>query len=1515
MEKTKSVKRSQATTSTKSVTRTKSTRSRNPSATAKIDVSQTLSDEALSLQQRFVLATEVFNIASKALSDALQRNSTSKTPLQPTSPNQLVSPKKSSSKSTKPNPIVNGSSEADLIPTAECAIVALTALRNLKGGKSPKTDNANLQLEQGACILAGRLIALGANELAYRELRGLKRRLQEIILLSTKSPKDRSSKDVKAESEKETMADLLTFSHIESADPILALVLSFQSQVLKLIAAERKILPIEKVCKALTTTNPSSPAGVMMRSLETGNIKRDKAAIQFLSTSNIILSLSSMLQKAAISAPDSITARGTRLLSALTLQLVSMEYRVISWELSGHAGDLRREFLDPLWRFLEAFANSDSIIDSSAFITLGANVQRLQDRMAKCQMKGNTNHWKISYSLGKIAQEASCFKEALEYFSSAAETITDEEPMALSLIQCRIAIIHLYLFKSDKAYPSVVGSLTTAALGLKSATRGSASDLEALLVESARLKKIAMAKLGETLSSDKQLPKGMIISTMEFLHAFMRFLRRYINRQQPNAAEGETDVQMQALINAKNIIMTASKSAIALGKMSLLNQLPPWGDLQPVFSDAARLLNNFEQLDDDTAEGIDWRTTLVKLSNLFWSRYLKRKESGANCEELIPLLDQSVSLLQGCPIPQRITGFTTLKLERLAHLYLDARMGAKSITCFKRSIQEYIEAGVLQQQIAYLAGKPPHICLQDSKSPGFNLTRVLSSFLKMQLRRPTNDEIGIFEGKQLDAQTRGFLLEWQLSLLADFSTHDLESERFKNMFQELLSEILSLYSGDEYLICRLRVVRLVLRFAHDHPDVLATSTTESLAQDARLALSNFAADAQVQYASFVANSLKLLLLLRDGDMKEQDFQDIIAFWASTLRDCKNWKSIEAVIDDSEILLAQAQAASDFLEARGYWKLQLAASEVTLRIYEMQESRDGSSLILAQSRCALQYCRLGDYKLALELLDRAKKRLSSGDVSFYAVIVYQMVLAEFNMETNNIDGAEKALRECQELFRSREAQEEVQGSRSQSKIAWERLIVDGALLYSRLADQKKSLNEALYYGKLAVRLSTRLWTKLERSAGRKKESQKPADRLSDVDLVIDGVANIDLSGMDTSSTWAYAQGAVFWKHVASHNACFLNLMRLSAYNGLFQDAIYYGEQALKVNETLGLSVRLLACQAELGLEWIRGNHLLDAKTVLDAATKISEGFINSIESVRLKISQAALGRSQGNYKEVLHLLHEAEAMLDRVSEIRLDPSIDVRSSVDALEEKMSLLRIRQASVQKEVKKLTTRTTRKTKGVPKSTELEESIVAPTGKCHSRSHTVLRNEIIRQQIHALLAIEDLDGASRLLQIAKNVSPTATQISIQIEETEHLLADAMRSIAAHAVYCVLPESTLSMPSIEAVMSTTKAAATRSKTPVARKGKSTTKEPVRATRAAKKEVDVADIMYRARSAIRITVKDAVSTGSTVEGHTASSLMGRVSMLSHATTPGLVDEDILAPVNANGKFNHKMCGKSVSTNI
>ncbi|KAH8700767.1 putative separin [Talaromyces proteolyticus] len=1513
-------KSTKATAST--VTRTKSTRSVNPKIAAKVAVFQPSATDIkgdeetqqLSVQDRLVLATEVFNAVSRALSDALQISASQhngKSPLKPASPNQqMVIAPTIKLKTSKSSSGTSEQSSADgLVAAAECASLALASLRTLKNDKAGSDAYPNLQLEQGTCVLAGRLIALGLNNMAYRELKALKRRLQEFIQsrAGNNSSKASVSRPVEDTSVTETAADLLLLENVEHAGPVLSALVPFQTNVLKLVISEAKVSNVEKASSALAISNPSSPAKIILQSLEAKILDKDKAALQLVSLSNTISSLATLSQK-SIAANPATKKFNTRSLSTLTLQLLSMEVRTMSWELSGHIPDLKREFWDPLLRFLETFSNNGSKIQRSDFVSIYRTVQRLQSKGTNDSMSTIAFPWKIASVLGRIAQDASCLEEALKLFSNAIESAEVEQPLAVSIIQCRIAFIHLCLCRNIKDYsPSLVAnSLVTAATGLKSPNKGSSHELEELVVESAKLKKLTMASFGDSFSSNSNPKDDIVNPTVEFLHAFIRFLRRYIGRQVQDKDDETSKIQAQAVLcRLKNIILSAVDSSVALGKTAVLRQIPPWETVQPVLSDSRRLLSNLENLDEHSLDdGNSWKASTVKLSNVYWSRYLKEKEAGQGYKELIPLLDQSANLLQNCPVAERVAGFAALKFERLAHLYLEARMGAKSLSCFQRSIQEHIDCGVLQQYMAYLSGKPPVNPLNDSQSPGFILGRVLSSYLKMQIRRPDNDEKYVFDNKSLPSEERGILLEWQIAIITGSHGLDSDTDHFRELFQMLISELLSLYSLEIYPIRRLRVIRFILRFLLDHPNSADNVVTETLTKGASSNVfksKTSEKDAMLEpFVLHIQNSLRLALSFYDDDIEINRLGDTIASWTFMMRNCTTWDTLNSVVDDCEHWIAQLKAASDYFDARGFWKLYLAASELLIHIFELQPVPDESSMLLILSRCALQYCRRGDCNSALYLLDRAKKYADTHSVDNQSSVAYQLARSEYYLEIGNPDLSETALSSAQQLYQDRENGTDVGGNRSHSKVVWERLVVDGTLLFSRIAYYRQNLEVALYHAKLSVRLSTRIWAKLEHLSEKKRESGQLTKEISEMDLVIDGVANMEISSASASSACSYREGAVYWNHVASHNECFLNLMRLSAYNGLFQDAIYYGEQALKVNKALGAPLRLIACQAELGLEWIRGNHLSEAKEVLNAAPYSSENLLNNLEVVKLKISLAALSKGHGEHKEALRLLEEAGVLLGRASEVKPDSLFSVKPTNSSLEDKMADLKIRQASVLKETELLPNRRPRKTRATPKSTtKATEDVVLPKPAVHSQSIIALKNEIFRQQVVNLLAVQDLDQASKLLENLRESPSTTSQISIQIEEIEHLLADAMRSIATHAVYCVLPESTLSVPSIEAVIDAMTSPANKQTAPVKR-SKSTAKEPRgRAAKTAKKEIDIGSIMSQAKSAISETVRKAVASGSTMEGHAASCLMGRISMLLHATKPGVIDKDILTPVNAN----------------
>jgi separase len=1514
--------------------RLKSARSVNPKIASKVAVFQGSAEVQdsvhLSEQEKLVLATEVFNAASKALSDILQRNASSKPPLQPGSPNRILTPSPAKTKSSKAVPSTITEPENGVVAIAECARLALSCLRTLKNDHG-YGDNAypNLQLEQGACILAARFITLGLNDLAHKELRALKRRLKNYLESKALDKQKNAGKPKTAvsnedEAPKETPADLLTFTRLVKAGSLLGVIVPFQANVVRLIASEKKASVVQKACSVLSLSNPSSPANIIMEALKAGSLSGDKAALQLLSLSNNISSLSSLTQRSS-SAASSTSKSQVRPVTTLTLQLLSLEIRSMSWKVSSHVCESKREFWDPLTRFLEGFVHNGSEIDRTDFAIVYKTVQRLQAAMAKDDEKLSTDvkataSRKIASALGRLAQEAGCFEEALRLYEDVVTPISGDQPLSLSTIRCRIASIHLHCLKSSESYPQTAAaqSLLEATSVLKSSNKGSSNDLEELLIVSAKLKKLAMGYLGNSFSADREptcANNEIRARVVEYLHAFIRFLRRYVGRQPANDGDGKDRAQFrQVLCRAKNIILAAVDSAAAVGKMSVIRQTPAWEDVLSIFADCKRLLGSLEYLSEGDSD-IDesWRASFVKLSNIFWSRYLKEKESGKGYTELLPLLEQSTSLLHNCPATDRIAGFAALKFERLAHLYSEANMGTKSVTALQRSIQEHIDAGTLREFAISLSGRSPHRFCHNAQSSGFVLSRVLSAYLKTKIRRRKTDDSAVFDDRSLDFDQRSILLEWQMGLLVESQSHEADTETFRSMLQLLTSELLGLYPLECRPVRRLRLILYVLRFTLEHPNTIEGSITESLVKDATCSLSgdiDLAQDVDLEdFSTNIKDSLRLVLAFHRGDVQPEQLEKVVTSWISVVQKCIDWESLESHVDDPEHWMAQIKAASDYTEARGMWKLNLSTSELLLRVIELHSTKDFSALVLGLSRCALQYCRLGNCTRCLAFLDRAGHYASNQTISCYALVSYNMALAEYFLETGELAKAEKSLAAAQAIYQSRSIEKDISGDPGRSRFARERTVIDAILLYSRIAHGQGSLQSALYFAKLSVRLSSRLWAKLERLSEKKRDSEQVAKEQSELDLVVDGVANIDISGTAVSSAWSYSEGAVFWTHIASHHACLMNLMRLSAHNGLFQDAIYYGEQALKINKSFDASVRSVACQAQLGLEWIRADHISKARDILNAAVDISRDMDNSIELGTLKTSFAALTKAQGHHHEALHLLDDAERTIAELSEVKLDASLSIIPPELGIEEKMADMRIHKRTVKKESDSTSTRRPRRTKAPPKnSPRMDKDTDIRADSVQSYSVLLLRMEIIRQQASNLLATQNLDECLRLLNVAQQFSLSAkNHISLRIKEMEHLLADTLRSVATHAVYCVLPESTLSVPSIQTsrslsngVLEAVKSPAV--KTSTVRKQRTTTRESrSRSSKTSKKEADIAAIMSKARMSIGDTVTSAASFGSTIEGHAASWLVGSISMLLHATIPGHVDQGPLSPANASGK--------------
>ncbi|KAL4888355.1 peptidase family C50-domain-containing protein [Aspergillus ambiguus] len=1476
----------------------------------------------LSYQERLVLATEVFNTTLKTLSEAVKLQSSKRDDLRVRS-STSVSPRSTSPTKSKTTPRTLAKQDGvdeGVVSVAECARMALGSLRTLKTEQtSSDTAVPNVQLEQGACVLAGRYLSLGLNDMAYKELRGLKRRIQQYLDSRTtarkKTTKGKANpRAVEDEPAKERMSNLLSFVNVSQAGPLLALLVTFQSNALRLIAAEKKTSTIQNITPCLPFSDSSSPASVILAALEAGVLTKDKAAVQLQLLSNTILSLSGG------HAPSASPTSKDRLMpiTSLSLQLLALEIRCQSWKLSGHICDEVKEMWDPLARYLANFVHQSKGLEKSEFASMYTTIVRLQAAVSKlskttsANTKDSISVARIATILGQLAQESGCFDEALRLYTESINPLSVTQGLSLATVRCKIASLHFQATKSSGQFSgtSLLDAVSEATSALGMSLRGSSSDLDELLVESAKLKKLAMGWFGEVVGRDSkkiEVTKEAPSRIHEYLTAFLRFLRRYIGREPSKDEEPKDYESFLKRVNAcKSIVLAGVDSAIAVGKLSIMSQIPAWEDILSCLSDCQRLLMTVHcsgeevVLDSSGVEPVG--LAFVKLSNLFWSRYLKEKEAGKGYRDLLPILKQSTYLLSTCSPAERSTGFSALKNERLALVCMEANMASESEKAFFRSITEHIDAGALDETLAHGSGFYPHRAIQDPKTGGFMLGRVLSSYLKLILRSKSPNIRGAFDDDSLSSLQRGHILEWQMGILADMNHYAHSDEAFRTAFSSFLTKLLDVYPFEAHPVRRLRVVLSGLRFSLERPNCLEPAMLQQLIEEGLNVINHdgtLGEDADLHnFAPHLKISIRLTLGLHQGDLQPDDLTHVITTWDAIMRKTPDSKSLAACVGDIDYCLVQLKAVVDYTEIHGLWKLQLSTLELILRVTELQGSGDFSEATIILSRLVIQYSRLGYCSRARGLLEKADQYLATNKVSCIAILSHQLAWVAYHLETGEIEKATATLSAARTLYENNQKKQDLQGCSVMTKISWERLVADAAFMSSRLSFVQGSINDALFFAKLSVRLNCRIWAKVERIAQRNRDKELPAADSSELDTVVEGMAKLDVSQTSalTTST-SYAKGAPFWPHIGSHHASLLNLASLSAHHGLFQDAIYYGEQALKINKTLNANVRLIASQVELGSHWICGGHISEGQNLLEAAEVTAKQLGNSIEMVSLQMALASLHRAQGQHSNELHALLQAEKAMSEF----LRSETSTVPGIPDLEDKMENLHIRPSSRRtrhQTTASISTTTTRRTRATTTKSATKISAYSADLSPDSTSLSHLRSDILQQQAACSRALRQFDKASNLLNDARQYATSRdSKISLHIGESEHFLADAIRHFASHAVYCVLPESTISLPSLQSsskVMDETKSS---SKTSTVRK----TRAPPRTARSRSQKAndDFSTMLSRAADCLGGVFSTATALGSTLDSHAASRLMSRISMLSHATAAESSISLSQSPANVN----------------
>lgn len=984
----------------------------------------------LSRNERLLLATETFNLASKVISDHLRRTesptsrtpkaSPGRSPLKVTSSNRRTPPR--NIRSSDPVQLKleekDNDSTSGVVQVANCARTSLTALLEIQQqrGELELSDSLR-QLEQGFSVLIGKLSALQLHDAAFDELA----RQRDRIAKYQRKDGTTQRKQISIERgnhftiAKGMASQLLVFDQLPATEGLSALVMAYQQQVLKAVLAARQPTALKNMPSVLVPSNEHCPANVILSAHRKGFIQKERAIQQLQTLAHTVASLSSLTPK---DSDGKLTnSKVSQYVDILDLQIASLEIRSLAWTLADHKCDEVKDLWEPLAKFFGLFARRCPVVHKQGLSTIKQSYVRLKNtlRLGGYHLSSTTRAGAVSTVftiLGQKSQVAAAFEDADIFYHRSLTSIPVGHPALIATCHIRIALLNIETSADTKAdRSSAITKSISEALGcLGQSLKGSQTELDELIIESAKLTKIIMNILGGTRQRDHftNLKKDASL-LISFVHQFVKILKRYIG-QPLNAPDG-TDTQLQALFLSRftkfrGIVSSSIESLITIGKLSLNGEVPlDWEEVLASLSDCLCFLEFIRHFEGTHDENAQTRKPLgfVKLSNLYWSRYLKLKAANSTKDEQILALQQCAKVLQKCPSPERYQGFLGYKLERLASLYLDTGKTEQAISAYRSSIEAYIEAGSLLDAAEDAKSAPLGKILKDSNGRGFTLHRALSQFVKLNWRSGNRSFV---MDTDLSLDQRVILLESQLLTVTELVTSK-PNEDYMDALSVIVHTLMTLYPINNNPIRRARVCLQAVRFALNSPGKLDEELFKAVIRESEIILTDESDHGQDKglrnYRSSILTSLHFFCAMCFGHLSRENLETVTRGIVTISHECDSWSDVSSKIEEPESWIRQCQTFINYLEMRGYWKLRLSALSALIRILEVSRNH-ATELLSCFAQLVLQYTRLGLAKQAAAALSNARSLVETNEMGPAALISWYLALAALAIEERNLDQA-------------------------------------------------------------------------------------------------------------------------------------------------------------------------------------------------------------------------------------------------------------------------------------------------------------------------------------------------------------------------------------------------------------------------------------------------------------------------------------------------------------------------------
>ncbi|KAI1405875.1 peptidase family C50-domain-containing protein [Hypoxylon fuscum] len=1369
--------------------------------------------ENWSPKEKAVLATQVITATLKALGEAAKASSSpsSDTHTQDPPKNDTVRPgarrvlRRSNSAPMKPlqprslnrvstsplvpktsRPSTPVSSSTGCLSIIECARTAFSALWALQTSRS--LNLPELQLENGMSLFVSRLIALNQFEIAAKELRVLKGRLERM----NQELGDKNTTAARARLEPTTalrkLSELLDFPKVTASGPLLGLIISTQLQALRIIQGLKKSAHLESTLPLLRENCLSSPMNLLMRSLKDKNPDQTKCARQLELLSQTLLSL-----PPSISPKDDDFATEPRLSSspevAIEVQALGFAIRLQSWSVSGHRGDVDKDVLFPLSKCLAAFVRRASpaefSVAFSAYSLIWKRVEKLGLRPTETSRSPLAAIYQV---LATTSRESGNINEAKKWLGKLKSLTHPSEDSVARCCSVTAQLLALSLKQSSQFDENL---LIEVLAGIKGSFGGTSAEVDELLASVCGLRKSVMNLITEKQATSTSISQNSRQLFEQFIFQLPRFALRWLGKP---PSSGSATKDLLRFEQRRGLLWTylphILDSALMLAKLLLDDGRLEWDIMDSTLQDTLAVLENIGDLARPGTKSNPSSSYHVKISHFYYQQHLVLRKSDSKSTEIASLkaLRKSIESVKNRSEAEQARAQLLVKWERFAELCRASGRVDDAIDALRSIRDHLVRQEVVSTITTSLATEPWWSAWQ--QSPGAELlSRTVCNLAKLD--RKHNDWTWLLVG-----QDKATALEHDIYAII---SKDHKYRHESDLSSPTVKALLEIYSTERYPVRRLRTLLQLLTVNMDAREGLIGLRTEAEAVLGSIAEEALADDAGlVRYVPHLRALAACMFGLVDSDINCTQVKEALSRWRTVISKCQSVQQLSAYVDNSHQLLTNLQSLADFARIKGLESLQTEILELSISLSRLTADCNPGMVITQGTALCLQHMSHGWSSKAKKLLIDNQELISRSDVTKELAVNYHLAAAEYQLSLGVLDKAEQHLCDAQHAETALSGEP---GSRKVKSSNRRVMTAYAHFLSSSLALERGDCYHALRFAKIAVRKLFHDWSRLDElrcigdDISMEESSQSEASE-KDTSLNSSSIGKPDFSRTTT--------GPEFWALAFPLFRFLLQLSSTYAHVGMYQETLYYAEQAQKVARSMDSAAYVSQSLAWLAWVWLMAGK---PEKAMDLAAE-TKSLVLSLEPTYQNAKMLCrLSSVCGEIKDLeaqVDLLGRAESML---KELNSGDRLGDKSATDELESGMAGLSIKEKPVVKVTARrgapAKTRAPRAaSKTVPKKPAPKKAsppIEVPVQDKPEETHlSFLRSSILQNQSICLLGKHDWTAAVAMLRTAYELSKLPADVSQAcFLMGVALIGQSLDQMGHDAVFSVIQDSTLSFPSV----------------------------------------------------------------------------------------------------------------------